>query len=183
MIIGLVGKKQVGKDTVAQYLVNYYDFIQHAYAAPLKKACQVLFLLESEQLHVNRLKEQTDPRWGKTPREMMQLVGTDLFRQHVDQDFWVKHMEHWLNEHTDKNKNIVISDVRFQNEADLIRKKGGVLWLIERDTVFHDNHQSETQHIHHIDTTIVNNTSLDDLYTQINIALYSTHSFSSVSLV
>jgi hypothetical protein len=183
MIIGLVGKKQVGKDTVAQYLVHYYDFIQHAFAAPLKKACQVLFLLESEQLHVNRLKEQEDPRWGKSPRQMMQLVGTDLFRQHVDQDFWVKHMEYWLDKHMTTDTNIVISDVRFQNEADLIRQKGGVLWMIKRDTFEQDVHESETQHIHPIDTTLTNTTSLDDLYTQVNIALYSTHQFSSVSLV
>jgi hypothetical protein len=166
VLIGLVGKKQVGKDTVAMYLKKRYQFINHAFADPLKEACQVLFMLNESQLNDNRLKERTDPRWDKTPRQMMQLVGTDLFRNHVDKDFWIKHMEFWIEMHPEES--IIISDVRFQNEADLIKERGGYLWKIDRTTAFSDHHESENQQIKGIDFNIYNETSLDDLYQEID---------------
>lgn len=172
MLIGLVGKKQVGKDTVANYLVHHYGFIKHAFAAPLKAACEVLFLLEPRHLNDNRLKEKTDARWDKTPRQMMQLVGTDLFRKHVDRDFWVKHMDLWLDAH--HSDLVVISDVRFQNEADLIKKRGGLLWRVEREMPYHDAHESETQEIRNVDLNLDNNRSVNDLYHQIDLSIRNT---------
>lgn len=169
MLIGLVGKKQVGKDTVANYLVNHYGFIKHAFAAPLKAACEALFLLEPRQLHDNRLKEKLDARWDRSPRQMMQLVGTDLFRRHVDRDFWVKHMDLWLDAHaTDL---VVVSDVRFQNEADLIKRRGGFLWRVERETPHQDAHESETQDIRHVDLLLDNSRSVTDLHHQIDLSI------------
>lgn len=169
MIIGLVGKKQVGKDTVANYLVQHYGFLKHAFAAPLKDACKILFLLEPRQMNDNRLKEKKDLRWGKSPREIMQLVGTDLFRDHVDVNFWVRHMEIWIDEHP--NENIVVSDVRFQNEANLIKKKGGILWSIERNTLLNDDHKSETQKIDPVDNILFNNLGVTELYRQIDLSI------------
>jgi hypothetical protein len=171
MIIGLIGKKQVGKDTVADYLIRNHGFIKYAYADPLKAACKILFLLSDEQLHNNKLKETVDPRWGMTPRQIFQLVGTDLFRKHVDSEFWVRHFEMWVRQQP-RDTNIVISDVRFQNEANIIKKNSGMLIHLRRSNNYVDTHSSEQQDIRGADYTIDNNSSPETLYKQIEKLLH-----------
>ena len=51
MLLGFMGCKGAGKDTCGNYLVDTYDFIQKAFADPLKKACGELFLFTPEQLY------------------------------------------------------------------------------------------------------------------------------------
>jgi len=146
MIIGLIGKKQSGKDTFAQILIDHYGFRKRAFADPLKEACALLFQLHPDQLHDPVQKETVDPRWGKTPREIMQIVGTDLFRNHYDQHFWLKLFTYWCHAQ-DSNVNIICTDIRFANEAQLIRSMkggGGILIKITRPTVqYEDQHESE----------------------------------------
>ena len=74
MIIGLVGKKGSGKDTMADFLVENYHFKQYAYAEPLKKLCQDLFCLTDAQVNCHALKETIDERWNKSPRQILQQV-------------------------------------------------------------------------------------------------------------
>lgn len=144
MLIGLVGKKGAGKDTVADFLIEKKGYNKKAFADPLKKVVQALFLLDETQVHDQSLKEITDPRWSLSPRQMMQLVGTNLIRTNLGEDFWLKHIE-LGRENLDF---IVISDVRFQNEADWVRKKGGILIRIvsnEESNSVVDTHRSETE--------------------------------------
>ena len=170
IIIGLVGRKQVGKDTVANYLQKRHGFKQYAFASPLKKACQVLYQLTEEQVTSNSLKEVVDTRWGKTPRQIMQYIGTDIFRTHVDPDFWIRHFRVWL---ADQGRcNIVVSDCRFQNEVDAVRDAGGIILHIRRNNNHHhgttDGHASEQDHnIQNISYTVYNNGTLDSLYAHI----------------
>lgn len=145
VLIGLMGFKQSGKDTFADYLVRHYGFEKHAFAEPVKKICQIMFLLTKEQLDDPKLKETIDGRWGLTPRQMMQKVGTDMVRQVWDEDFWVKNMDMRLR---GVEGDVIISDVRFPNEAQYVRNCGGVLVRIvsvaeERG----DTHTSETSQI------------------------------------
>lgn len=142
MIIGLVGKKGSGKDTVANFLVKSRKFHKRAFADPLKKVIEHLFLVDAYQLHDPILKETIDERWQLSPRQMMQKVGTDMVREKLGEDFWLKHMELSLPQ----GRNCVISDVRFQNEADWIKKKGGILIRIQSDDASSiDSHQSEME--------------------------------------
>jgi hypothetical protein len=142
VLIGLIGLKQSGKDTFADYLVDKHHFQKLAFAEPVKKLCHTMFLLSEEQLNDPVLKEQVDPRWGLSPRQMMQKVGTDMVRQMWDDDFWVKHMDMRLRKIVDK---VVVSDVRFPNEAQWIRDKGGLLVRIDDGREqSSDAHSSET---------------------------------------
>lgn len=142
VLIGLIGLKQSGKDTFADYLVANHHFRKLAFAEPVKKLCQTMFLLSEEQLNDPVLKEKVDPRWGLSPRQMMQKVGTDMVRQMWDDDFWVKHMDMRLRKIVDK---VVVSDVRFPNEAQWIRDKGGLLVRIDDGREqSSDAHSSET---------------------------------------
>jgi len=136
MLIGVIGKKNSGKDTLGDFLHHQYGFIKRAFADPIKECCQLLFQFSDDQLHDPLLKETIDPRWNQTPRQIMQRVGTDLFRNHFQQDFWLTLFEQWYA--NNPQKNVVCTDVRFENEALLIKRLGGILILVER------NHPPET---------------------------------------
>lgn len=150
------GKKFHGKDTLAQFLLAEmakYDLVPYkmALADPLKKAAQTVFLLSDRQIHVPNFKEVVDLRWGMTPREILQKFGTEVGRQ-IDMDVWVKNLifriEDWLSK---SSQTIVfVTDVRYPNEIDRIRKRFGdqvvALRIIRKGlpvTSF-DNHPSET---------------------------------------
>lgn len=162
VLIGLIGKKQVGKDTVADFLVKHHDYVKYAFAQPLKKACQILFLLSEEQLQNGAEKEKIITEWQMSPRQILQFVGTDLIRTHFRDDFWIHHFRQWYK--TTTSKNVVVSDVRFQNEADAILALGGKLIKIERHNFCNDPHLSEQQEIFGYDYTIKNNESYAVLY-------------------
>ena len=79
VLIGLTGKKRSGKDTVADYLKDEVGFFKYALADPMKKACEEIFYMDESQLWGDR-KEEIDPRYGVTPREIMQVFATELFQ-------------------------------------------------------------------------------------------------------
>lgn len=164
-LIGLAGQKGVGKDTVADYLVAQMGYQKTAYADPLKEACQSLFGLSREQLYDQSLKEQPDPYWGKTPRYLMQFLGTELLRSQFDPDIWTRLMEKKLK---GDFKGWIIADIRFPNEAEFIKRNGGtVVKIVRPDLENSDNHESE-QHDIDSDYVIRNNRSMVELYQEID---------------
>jgi hypothetical protein len=178
VLIGLLGKKRSGKDTVADHLVLNKDFIKKSFADPLKDVIKILFGFNEEQLY-GHLKEAIDDNWNVTPRETMQFIGTDIVRNQfhklipdIGNDFWLKHFELWYQ--NNKHQNIVIADVRFQNEVDLILSLGGTIIKLERnDSNLHlniDDHISEIEidNIVNHSTIINNNGTINDLYNKIN---------------
>lgn len=144
LLIGITGKKNAGKDTIADHLVSQHGFIKHSFAAPLKDACRTLFLLTDEQLTDPIQKEEMDARWKITPRRLFQIVGTDMMRTAFGDDFWIRHIDHWILE--ERPERLVVPDVRFPNEAAWIKKNGGVLIRVRSfpSATTDDNHASET---------------------------------------
>lgn len=146
VLIGLIGYKRSGKDTFADYLVHTHGFQKYAFADPVKQLCKIMFLLEQKQLDDPLSKEIVDERWGLTPRQMMQKVGTDMVRCQWGSDFWVKNME--LRVHRDNHPMMIVSDVRFQNEAEWIKANHGILVrIVDGHQHHHDTHQSETEQL------------------------------------
>lgn len=170
MIIGIVGYKGSGKDAMADYLVEHFQFEKMAYADPIKDVCAQLFDLDDDYFNKRDLKEKKLDFWELSPREILQKVGTDLFRKHFDQEFWVKLMENKIQNKLVKypDMNIVCSDVRFQNEADLVKKLGGKIIFIDRFDSIQDTHEAEQCNISNIDFIIENKGTLQDYYTKIN---------------
>jgi hypothetical protein len=112
-----------------------------------------------------------DPRWNLSPRGAFQMVGTDWIRQRFHEHFWVERMRFELMGCLDTNTRIVISDVRFENEKDLVLELGGVVWGISRrSTRYHkeDRHESETNMDSFFASLpyIENDGGVDDLYTK-----------------
>lgn len=178
LIIGLTGKKGSGKDTVADMIWSIeidggHIWVSTAYAAYLKALVKRLFDLSDEQIYGTQAeKEAVDERWGKSPRELLQIVGTDIARL-CHPDVWVRRTMRYIDESLEVDPQIagfLITDVRFPNEADAIKARGGVIVNILRPdlTVAEGDvtaqHESE-QHAATIpyDYQIVNDGTLMDL--------------------
>ena len=165
MIIGLAGRINCGKDTLADYLVDKHNYIKLRFSQPLKDGCAAMFGFTQDQ--VNNDKETKDEFWGVTPRLVLQFIGTEVFREKINEiipvggDFWVKTLAKKLNDKDD----FVIADVRFQNEVDMIKSKGGTVVRIIRENGLKDSHVSEES----CDAlqgciSISNNATKEDLY-------------------
>lgn len=179
-LIGLLGRKRVGKDTVADYLINNYNFTKHAFAHPIKEILKIMFDFSEHQLNID--KEKIDDRWGISPRIAMQQFGTDFVRDDIckyipniknnlyGETLWIKLFRIWYEKN--KDKDIIISDVRFLDEIEVIKSLGGIIIKINRDTNQVDNHKSESKIDTYdkklIDHEIDNNSNLNDLYSQTN---------------
>ena len=141
MIIGICGLIGAGKDTAADYLVNWHEFRRDSFAATLKDAVSAVFdwdreLLEGRTKAAREWREQIDTWWANrldmpdlTPRWVLQYWGTDVFRNHFHKDIWIASLENKLRQTRD---NVVISDCRFLNEVESIRRIGGRVIRIVR---------------------------------------------------
>jgi len=139
MIIGVCGFIGSGKDTVADYLVNFHEFRRESFASTLKDAVANVFgwnrtMLEGRTKEAREWREQIDPWWAErlamptlTPRWVLQYWGTEVCRRGFHDDIWIASLENKLRNTQD---NIVVSDCRFPNEISSIRKAGGkIIWV------------------------------------------------------
>lgn len=171
ILIGLAGRARVGKDTVARYLAAHLSLISYAFADPLKQALAHMFHLTANQLE-GAEKEQALAWLGKSPRELMQLLGTEWGRDLVHPQLWLLLAEQNLQllaEHHQDVNGVVIRDVRFDNEADWIRSRGGLIFHITRPVpAAVPQHVSEAGVTRHPeDLAVVNDGTLDQLYDEL----------------
>jgi hypothetical protein len=130
MLIGIVGFIGSGKGTVGDILERK-GYVKDSFAKPLKDAVSCMFgwpreLLEGDSEVSRNWREEPDHYWSEkfgrqfTPREALQLMGTEAGRNVFHQDLWVISL---LNRA--KGKDVVVTDVRFKNEIDYIQQNGG----------------------------------------------------------
>lgn len=170
MLLGVAGPKNSGKDTFAERFKLYMPCISRAFAEPVKRTCQQLYLLSDHQLYDTVAKETVDERWGLSPRQMFQQFGTDYVRRQVDPDFWLKHFELWYRQQPEGTC-VIVPDVRFQNEVDLIHKLGGKVVYIYRPFCQNvDMHESEVaaSQLNHLDYHLDNCGTLKQFYSLID---------------
>lgn len=134
IVIGVTGKAGSGKDTVADILVKRHGFKKIGLADPMKEICQSLFGFSEQQLWgPSAEREKPDPRWGGlTPRHALQQLGTEWGRA-MHEDVWVRFaLDRARLAFPRGYRGVVISDVRFENEARAIIEKGGEIWCVSR---------------------------------------------------
>jgi hypothetical protein len=141
MIIGVCGFISSGKDTIADYLVNFHGFRRDSFASTLKDSVAAVFgwdreLLEGRTKSAREWREQVDPWWAErldmpdlTPRWVLQYWGTEVCRRGFNDDIWIASLENKLRNSKD---NIVISDCRFPNEIQSIKRAGGIVIRVKR---------------------------------------------------
>jgi hypothetical protein len=141
MIIGICGFIGSGKDTVADYLVNFHEFRRESFASTLKDAVANVFgwdrtMLEGRTKEAREWREQVDPWWAErldmptlTPRWVLQFWGTEVCRKSFHDDIWIASLENKIRNSKD---NVVISDCRFPNEISAIKNAGGTIVWVQR---------------------------------------------------
>lgn len=144
MIIGVCGFIGSGKDTVADYLVNFHEYRRESFADSLKDSVAAVFgwdrtLLEGRTKEAREWREQIDPWWAKrlamptlTPRWVLQYWGTEVCRKTFHDDIWIASLENKLRSSQD---HVVISDCRFPNEIAAIKQAGGIITWVRRDNL------------------------------------------------
>lgn len=127
IIIGITGKSGHGKDTAANLLVARHGYTRLAYADALRDMLELGLGIEPRWLTTD--KNQTIPWLGVSGRHLMQTLGTEWGRNQVTADLWRRVLQQRIERLAGETDRIVISDVRFQNEADWVRSVGH-LWHI-----------------------------------------------------
>lgn len=174
MIIGLSGYARTGKDTVANYLVENHGFTRLAFADPMREAIYAL----NPSLGISRLSLQEiideyswdgykETSFGEEIRGLLQRMGTEVGRNMFGETFWIDYL---MNKALEVGGDVVISDVRYLNEADAIRMMNGQVWRVNRPNVQAANdHASEVEmdSFNNFDVVITNDTTVDELFLEL----------------
>lgn len=163
VVVGIAGKAQSGKDTLAAHLVAHYGFVRRGLADALKDEVRATLprtlramsqvwwrwvnvslddgLTDEEAV---ALAEREKPPWL---RALWQEWGTEL-RRAEDPGYWTDQLTKWLA--AAQPARVVIPDIRFVDEARAVRSMGGWLVRVNRPSgerrvdLRKDTHPSET---------------------------------------
>ena len=162
-IIGIAGLAGAGKNTVADMIAGAVVF---GFADPLYEGLSAMLGVPEDMLR-NRVNKEAPLVWlGKSPRELMQTLGTEWGRGMVAQDLWLRIAEQRI---AAARGTVVFSDVRFDNEAEWIRNQGGEVWAVLREQETHHTHSSEAGiSPRFIDRLIDNRGTLDETRMQVD---------------
>lgn len=135
MIIGITAAIGCGKDTIADYLIEHHGFIRLSFAGKVKDVAALVFgwdreLLEGRTRDSRTWREVVDPFWGLSPRTALQRIGTEMFRDQIHPETWIKAVQKQIMSAPDQN--YVITDCRFENEVNAILDLGGQIWAVSR---------------------------------------------------
>jgi len=175
-LVGLGCTAQVGKDTAAEYWEKRYPgrVKRVAFADKLKQVCMLLFGLSYEQCYGSKkIKETVDPRYGMSPREILQKVGEGMRK--IYPNIWIDTVFNTVIPPLQEEgfDCFVISDVRYPNEGDRILSVGGTLVKVLREeggVEVGANHSSETamKDYKDFDFIIDNNGSFEEYYERLD---------------
>lgn len=133
MIIGLLGRSRVGKDTVAKQVIAALgedNTLVTRLSQPLKDAVRSLYGFTQEQVE-DDLKEVVDPRYGISPRVCIQKLCMHIMDTH-GKDFFSRQLYNQYDHGTFSKKVVIIPDVRYEHDIQEIRKRGGVVIKVLR---------------------------------------------------
>lgn len=172
-LIGVGGRKGHGKDAFAQSLGK--DWLVIAMSDPLYEALlrlDPLVEVSGVSLNVSKfLQKQCKGDWvvaKRNPgvRQMLQRLGTDVVRDLIDVDAWVKIMERKVLSSLRSGRNVAVTGIRFSNELKAIERLGGLAVWVERpaNDLTEDTHASETSlKSEDFQIQVSNSGSLEDL--------------------
>jgi len=137
-IVGIAGPAGVGKDTFAELLLSAYKGSRVAFADPLRAALTALLSVPMSTFIDRDKKEAPLPGFPDhvTPRFLAQTLGTEWARDIVCNDFWTRLIEWKIKTLEEAGEAlVVITDVRFDNEARWILSKGGIVLQLQREYI------------------------------------------------
>lgn len=160
-IVGISGKAGSGKDTsyalLKEHLENNgYKVCKLSFAKKLKDACSLLFNWDRDRLETDfeykegNTNDDGTPdlacaEFGLTRRQIMQLVGTECFRDGLNKDTWIKLLKLDIDSgEYDEYDYGFVPDCRFLNEINFVRDSGGTNILV---TKAHGSTSGSSEHV------------------------------------
>lgn len=170
MILGVSGKAQAGKDTIGNTLIKNHGFIRVASADALKRIAMRTFNWDGAKDARGRkfLQDLATAVRGYDPNFWINITFQEIERQRKADS---QHGSSFINGLLEyRELNFVITDVRYINEADYLKKAGATLIRIEREGIVKFDHESETQldSYEHFDYMISNNDTIEKLETKVS---------------
>lgn len=160
-LIGIAGRARSGKDTVANFIIAAIGGYRYNFADPIRAMLAPLGVDMNDPYWQAR-KEDVIPALGVSPRRMMQTLGTEWGRNLINPDLWLVMAHQRLLRN---GPGMVISDVRFENEAAWIRKHGGrIIHVIRPEAKAVEAHASEDGiEMQDTDARLFNSGTLEEL--------------------
>ncbi|MEU6633823.1 hypothetical protein ABZ905_36975 [Streptomyces parvus] len=167
--IALIGRARSGKDTVGARLVDRFGYTRLAFADPLKEMAleidPVIPMVEGIHMRLSRIVKNigwdTAKEHFPEVRRILQHTGQTL--RDRDPNYWIHTLIRNLPEPSDIP--VVVTDVRYANEADTLADHGFRLVRIDRPGVPEMSHTSETELGNiYAPIRIVNSGTIEDLY-------------------
>lgn len=170
LLIGLIGRAGAGKSTVARMLEDEFAFVELALADPIFNMVGSLFAdanIDGAWMVERSLKE-CPTALGYSYRHLAQTLGTEWGRNTISQDFWLRVLELRMTQPHLEAENICVSDIRFPNEAALIKSRGGTLVRVLRQGVNAVRAHASEQYDLPADTELLNFGSKATLFDQVD---------------
>jgi hypothetical protein len=172
-IVAICGSKRAGKDVIAMTLVKHHGYMHMKFANPLKNMIKELFDLRDVDVETDA-KDVMIEKYGATPRRLMQFIGTEVFQNSIQQvcpslgrTFWARKLVSNIPE----GQRIVISDLRFPHEVNILREYSRdtkIIKVSRPKMSFVDEHCSELE-FHNIieDVLILNDSDVETLQARV----------------
>lgn len=188
ILIGICGEIGSGKTLVTDYLVKRHSFNEYAFAKPLKDIALAMGFNKSEVYGNQKQKMAKNKHLDISARVFLQKFGTEIGRDLIPTilpdmnlgnsgSLWVRLFEIYFDKLIENSKsnttNLIISDVRFANEAESIKEKGGYIIRLIRPNL--DISGDEHKHISELgvkdikpNVIIINKGTKEELYKSID---------------
>ncbi|KRU23284.1 hypothetical protein [Psychrobacter piscatorii] len=159
-LIGIAGQARSGKDTAAKYLLNKLgsNWSTASFADPMKAMLNAIDVDTSDEA-----KDLPSNQYGVSTRHMLQTLGTEWGRNLIADDFWLT-----VFESMNAGRRLIVPDVRFENEADLIREHGVLIHIKGRGGIEGSHVSEQTLNVKPGDIVITNNGTLSELYARLD---------------
>jgi hypothetical protein len=168
MIIGFTGPAGSGKSTAAQILADH-GWWRLSFADPLRRMARRIHPEWPADVFEHGRKDRIDPAAGYSPRQLLRILADEINR--LCPGAFVQAMDRDLERMTETP--VVIDDVRYEAEANLVRQRGGVVVHVQRAGVQYRRDHSSEQPLPFVpgDLAIDNRNDLTDLAEQVSAML------------
>ena len=142
-IIALTGPKGVGKTSIAKELEEraWEDRCVVSFADPLRRMLSRLVPIKAMK-HPQLKEEPIEWLGGKSPRQLLQSLGTDWGRNMISETIWIDAMRQTIP--AQPFNTVIIDDCRFENEAKMVREMDGIVIRLKRKGIeYSEEHASE----------------------------------------
>jgi hypothetical protein len=180
-LIAFCGLAGSGKSTAADHLVKKHHFRRLRFASPIKRMVRCLLneagcgLVESVEMVDGNLKEEPIASLGgKSPRYLMQTLGTEWGRDLVARDIWRQMLLAKVSRCLQAGQSVVVDDLRFENEAEALREFGFTVITVTRlCTPFTVEQHSSEQQVISYDRILLNNGPVEMLHADLDLILHT----------